>query len=160
MTVPSYQKRLLLLREILAEGINLFRMLHDSEEQLREQLITGDHRALIEAEKKRVLIREQIAALEERRKALVPEGTGLRSFIKTMVGKNSQAELLSKLALILGELREIKVIHEVNRNLLEERLRFSQELREKLQAARLTYDERGQLNKLEDGPLPNLDRNC
>jgi hypothetical protein len=42
----------MLLEEILSDGVKLFRMLAESEEQLRKQLITGDHQALIEAEKK------------------------------------------------------------------------------------------------------------
>lgn len=87
MTVPSYQQRLMLLEEILADGIELFKLLHESEEQLREQLVKGDHRALIEAEQKRASIREQIAALEDRRKTLVPQGTGLQKYITTMIKK-------------------------------------------------------------------------
>lgn len=158
--VPSYRKRLMLFDEVLGDAIRLFRMLHQSEEQLREQLITGDYRALIEAEKKRSLIQEQINSLEERRKALVPEGTGLRKYIKTKIGKSSQVELLSKLAVILEELREIKVINEVNRSLLVERVRFSKDLQEAMLAAKLTYNERGHLKNEDKNSIRNLDRNC
>lgn len=160
MKAPSYRERLLLLEEVLAGGIVLFRRLHESEEQLREQLITGNHRALIEAEEKRASIREEITALEERRKILVPEGTGLQTYIKTKIGKSSQGRLLARLNLIIRELREIKVISAVNRNLLEERLRFSKELQEKLLDSRLTYNENGRLKKQETGPSQNLDHSC
>ncbi len=157
---PSYRKRLMLLDEILNDAIRLFKLLHQSEEQLREQLITGDYRALIEAEKKRSLIQEQVTTLEERRKALVPEGTGLRKYIRTKVGKSSQVELLTKLAAVLEELREIKVLNEVNRSLLVERLRFSKELQEALLAAKMTYNERGRLTQEDEDSFRNLDRNC
>lgn len=150
----------MLLDEILNDAIRLFKLLHQSEEQLREQLITGDYRALIEAEKKRSLIQEQVTTLEERRKALVPEGTGLRKYIRTKVGKSSQVELLTKLAAVLEELREIKVLNEVNRSLLVERLRFSKELQEALLAAKMTYNERGRLTQEDEDSFRNLDRNC
>lgn len=150
----------MLLDEILNDAIRLFKMLHQSEEQLREQLITGDYRALIETEKNRSLLQEQITALEERRTALAPEGTGLRKYIKTKIGKSSQADLLTKLAAVLEELREIKVLNEVNRSLMVERLRFSKELQEALLAAKMTYNERGRLTQEDEDSFRNLDRNC
>jgi hypothetical protein len=160
MAVLPYRKRLILLEEILTDGVRLFKMLHQSEEQLRRQLITGDYQAMIEAEEKRSLIQHQISALEEKRKGLVPEGTGMQKYIKTKVGMSSQPELLVKLANILEELKAVRVVHEVNRTLLEERLRFSKELQEALLAAKLTYDQRGQLKSEDEGCSLNIDRNC
>jgi len=160
MKAPSYRKRLKLLGNILSDGIKLFRMLHDSEELLREQLIKGDYQALIDAEEKRSLIQDQVNALEERRKALVPEGTGLQKYIRTTIGKSSQAELFSKLAEIIEELKSIRIIHEVNRSLLQERLRFTRELQERLLSDRFTYDERGQLKNEKRNSIKNLDTNC
>ena len=160
MNKPSYQARQHHLEEVLDEGISLFQKLHKSEEELREQLIKGDHKALIEAEGQRNALREQIAALEEKRKTFVPEGRGLRSYIKTMIAKSSQERLLEKLATIMSELREIKALHEVNRSLLEERLRFSKELQERLSEARFTYDERGELRDVKQDSPGNIDRSC
>jgi len=150
----------MLLKEILIDGGNLFKMLRESEEQLQEQLITGDHRALVEAEENRTLLRSKISVLEEKRKSLVPEDTGMHRYIKTMVAKSSQVEMIASLDEVLEELKRIKVIHEVNRSLLEERLRFSKEIRESLFASKITYDERGQLTRNQLRPSQNLDRNC
>jgi hypothetical protein len=160
MKAPSYRKRLMLLDEILSDGMTLFKMLHESEELLRKQLVKGDYQALIDAEEKRTLIQSQINALEERRKALVPEGTGLQKYIRTTIGKSSQAELLGKLAEIIEELKSIRVIHEVNRSLLRERLRFTRELQERLLVDRMTYDKRGQLKDENRNSIKNLDTNC
>ncbi len=160
MKAPSYRKRLMLLDDILSDGIKLFRMLHESEELLREQLIKGDYQALMDAEEKRTLIQNQVNALEERRKALVSEGTGLQKFIRTAIGKSSQAELLGKLAEIIEELKSIRVIHEVNRSLLQERLRFTRELQEMQLADKMTYNERGQLKNENRNSIKNLDTNC
>ena len=160
MKAPSYHKRLMLLEEIISDGVKLFKMLSDSEEQLRKQLITGDHQALIDAEKKRSLIQNQVAALEERRMHLVPEVTGLQEYIKTTIGKSSQPQLLSQLDQIVKELQNIRVVNEVNRSLLQERLRFSKELRKSFQTTKLTYDRRGKLKNGDDDPIKNLDRNC
>jgi hypothetical protein len=160
MKAPSYRKRLILLEDILSDGIKLFRTLHESEELLREQLIKGDYQAVMDAEEKRSLIQNQVNALEERRKALVPEGTGLQKYIRTTIGRSSQAELLAKLAEIIEELKSIRVIHEVNRSLLQERLRFTRELQERMLAERITYDERGQLKNENRNSIKNLDTNC
>ncbi len=160
MKAPSYRKRLMLLDDILSDGIKLFRMLHESEELLREQLIKGDYQALMDAEEKRNLIQNQVNALEEKRKALVPEGTGLQKYISTAIGKSSQAKLLGKLAVIIEELKSIRVIHEVNRSLLQERLRFTRELQEIQLADRMTYNERGQLKNENRNSIKNLDTNC
>lgn len=160
MNKPSYQTRQHQLEEVLDEGILLFQKLHQSEEELREQLIKGDHKALVEAENRRSVLREQIAVMEDRRKTIVPEGKGLQSYIKTMIAKSSQERLLEKLAAIMSELREIKVLHEVNRCLLDERLRFSKELKDRLSEARLTYDERGELRDIKQDSSGNIDRSC
>ena len=160
MNKPSYQARQQQLEAVLDEGILLFQKLHQSEEELRGQLIKGDHKALAEAESQRNALREQIAALEEKRKAIVPEGTGLRSYVKTMIAKSNQERLLEKLAVIMSELREIKVLHEVNRSLLDERLRFSKELQDRLSQSRLTYDERGELKEINRDSKGNIDRSC
>lgn len=160
MAGPSYRKRLLLLEEIFADGIKLFKMLHQSEEQLREQLVAGDFRALMETEKVRSLIKEKIASLEDRRRNLVPEEVSLNSYIRTMIARSRQPSLLAALAEIQEDLRAIRVINEVNRALLEERLRFSKELQESAFAPKTTYDQKGQLKNGEEGPPQNLDRNC
>jgi hypothetical protein len=160
MTEPSYHKRLMLLEELLADGARLFKMLQESEEQLREQLIAGDYQELMESDKERSFIQQHIASLEERRKSLVPEGTGLQKYILTTIQKSRQADLLVKLSRVTELLKQIKVHHEVNKVLMEERLRFSRELQESLLEARLTYDERGQLKNEDKGPAKNLDRNC
>ncbi len=160
MALPSYRKRLMMFKEILTDGSKLFKMLRESEEQLQEQLLTGDHRSLTEAEENRSLLRKKIAALEERRKELVPDNMGMQKYIRTMVPKSSQGEMITHLEKVLEELKQIKVVHEVNRSLLEERLRFSKEIRETLLSPKITYDERGQLTKSPVRPIQNLDRNC
>lgn len=68
--------------------------------------------------------------------------------------------MLTKLAAVLEELREIKVLNEVNRSLMVERLRFSKELQEALLAAKTTYNERGRLAQEGKDSIRNLDRNC
>lgn len=158
MKAPSYQKRLMLLEEILSDGVKLFKMLSESEDELRRQLTTGDHLALAAAEKKRVLISNQVTRLEEKRKALIPEGTGVRHYIKTTIGKSSQPRLLAQLEQIIKELQQSRVLNEVNRSLLQERLRFSQDLRASLELSELTYDRKGKLKDDDDQPIKNLDR--
>ena len=160
MNKPSYQTRQDQLEQVLDEGIILFQKLRQSEEELREQLIKGDHKALVEAESRRNALRDQIAALEDKRKAIVPEGAGLQGYIKTKIAKSSQKRLIEKLTAIMSELRETKVLHEVNRSLLDERLRFSKELQDRLSKSRLTYDERGELKDINQDSKGNIDRSC
>ncbi len=160
MNKPSYQARQYQLEEVLDEGILLFQKLYQSEEELREQLIKGDHKALVEAESRRSVLREQIASVEDRRTAIVPEGAGLQSYIKTMIARSSQGRFLEKQATIMSELRKIKVLNEVNRCLLDERLRFSKELQDRLSEARLTYDERGELRDNKQDSSGNIDHSC
>lgn len=160
MNKPSYQLRQHQLEEVLDEGILLFQKLHHLEEELREQLIKGDHKALVEAEDRRSTLRQKIAEIEEKRIKIVPEGTGLQSYIKNKIAKSSQERLLEKAAAVMEELLEIKALQEVNRSLLEERLRFSKELRDKLSEARLTYDERGEIKEIKRGQSNNIDRSC
>ncbi len=160
MALLSYRERLKLLDELLTNGITVFKKLYRSEEQLRSQLIKGDHQALLAAEEERNRIQRQVILLEDRRKVLVPDGTGLLTYIKTMIGKSKQAALLAKLEIIQEELINTRVIHEVNRSLLEERIRFTRELQDTLSATRLTYDKKGQLDKGRDDPSKKIDRNC
>ncbi len=160
MNKPSYQLRQHQLEEVLDEGILLFQKLHHLEEELREQLIKGDHKALVEAEDRRSTLRQKIAEIEEKRIKIVPEGTGLQSYIKNKIAKSSQERLLEKADAVMEELLEIKALQEVNRSLLEERLRFSKELRDKLSEARLTYDERGEIKEIKRGQSNNIDRSC
>lgn len=161
MVMLSYRKKLILLEEIMTDGVRLFKKLLDSEEQLREQLIAGDYQALLKADQKRSDLQQEINTLEERRKALISTDRSMQSFIKTKIGKSSQPGLLEKLATVQETLKKIRVVHEVNRNLLDERLRFSRELQDRLLATKVTYyNQRGQLNKGEAGPSKNIDRNC
>ena len=160
MTAPSYRKRLMLLEEVLTEGEKLFRMLLQSEEQLRELLIRGDYKAVLDAEEKRSIIRKNIEQMEEKRKMIISEGESLRSYIKAKIGKSRQDQMIAVLDNIREVLLQIKAFNEVNRVLLEERLRFSKELQACLTANRLTYNEKGKLRKGNQGPLQSLDRNC
>ncbi|MGM0651585.1 MAG: flagellar export chaperone FlgN [Bacillota bacterium] len=159
MNKPSYQLRQHQLEEVLDEGTLLFQKLKHSEEELREHLIKGDHKALIEAEERRSNIKEKITEMEDKRKAIIPEGKGLQGYIKSMVAKSSQEIFLKKQAAVMSVLRDIKALHEVNRILLKERLRFSKELQEILADSRLTYNEHGQL-KDDKQDSSNIDRSC
>lgn len=160
MTGPSYRKRLIMLEDILADGVKLFGRLRQSEERMRQHLISGDYEALVELERERDLVQKNIEYLEERRKQLVPGQVSMQRYIKTMVGKSRQEKMLGQLKEIKEILRDIRVVHEVNRALLAERTRFSRELRERLQARKAIYDQRGRLSKGEDDLPQNLDRNC
>ncbi len=161
MTVPSGRERTRLLDELLTDGKKLFGKMLDSEEQLRNQLITGDYETLLEADDERNKIRQEVVLFEERRKALVPAGTSMLSYIKTMIGKRSQPAMLKKLSAIQGDLKSIRVLNEINQVLLAERLRFTRDLQESA-AFNDTgfYDQKGRLSKGEARPSKKLDRNC
>ncbi len=161
MSGPSYKKRAMLLEDILREGIRLFKIMLESEEALREQLVLNNHRAILESEQERLEIQEEINSLEKRRKALIPSGTGVQNFIKTRIAKSSQPELLKKLAKLQEVLKEIRAIHEVNQVLLNERIRFTRELQQGVLESRTTYyDQKGRLSKGEEKPSKRIDRNC
>ncbi len=160
MSMPSYQKRVMLLDEILTEGIRLFKRMLASEENLRKQLVNGDHRAIMESEQERKTLQVEINTLEEKRKALIPAGTGMQSFIKRKISRSKQPLLLDKLNELQVILKEIRTIHEVNQVLMAERLRFSKEIQEKvLNSQTAYYDQKGRLNK-EEKPSKKIDRNC
>ena len=159
MSMPSYQKRALLLDEILTEGIKLFKRMLASEEDLRKQLIKGDHRAIMESEQERKELQLAINALEDKRKALIPAGTGMQKYIKSWIGKSKQPILMGKLNELQVILKEMRAIHEVNQVLMAERLRFSKEIQEKVLSQTAYYDQKGRLNK-EEKPSKRIDRNC
>ncbi len=161
MSVPSYKNRAILLGEILTEGIRLFKKLLESEEALRQQLMKGDHRALLESEQERLEVQEEINDLEEKRKALIPTGTGVQNFITTKIEKSSQPGLLKQLAELQEVLKKIRAVHEVNQVLLTERLRFTRELQQATLESKTTYyDQKGRLSKGEGKPSKRIDRNC
>lgn len=157
MKAPSYKRRQL-LEEILDDGVKLFSMLSQSEEELRRELVSGDHAAFSAAEKNRLLLLEKIGRLEERRKKLIPEGTGLKKYIKSTANKSHQAFLLTKLDKIIEELQKSRVLNEVNRHLLQERWRFFKDLPGPAEETKLTYDRQGKLKKGAERPIKNLDR--
>lgn len=161
MSVPSYKQRAMLLEDILTEGIRLFKKMLELEEALREQLVVGDHQALLDSEQDRLEVQEEINSLEKRRKALIPTGTGVQNFIKSRIARSSQPELMKKLAELQDILKEIRVIHDVNQVLLDERLRFTRELQQGiLESKTAYYDQKGRLNKEEEKPSKRIDRNC
>lgn len=161
MNVPPGRERTRLLDEVLTDGKELFKKMLDSEEQLRNQLVTGNYEALLEADDERYKIRQEVALFEERREALVPAGTSMLTYIKTMIEKSSQPAMLEKLFAIQSDLKSIRVLNEVNQALLEERLRFSRELQEST-AFKDTgfYDQKGRLSKGVARSSKKLDRNC
>jgi|LFRM01.1.fsa_nt_gb hypothetical protein len=160
MKAPSYRQRLEMLRDILETGQSLFSRMRQVEEQLQAQLIAGDHAAVSADEGLREELQRELAALEKKRRALLPAGMGMHRYITTFVGRSRQEDYLKKLEAVRAELQKLAALHEVNRTLLAERLRIAAELREKMAADRITYDRRGQLEEDRAGDAFNLDRNC
>ncbi len=161
MAVPAYREKVIELDIVLSEGTKLFKNILYMEERMRKQLMSGDYKALLSDENTRSDLKQKTADLEDRRKNLVYANTGIEEYIKANVEKSSQPDLLEKLAEIRRTLQEIRAIHEVNRALLEERLRFSKELQELVLSSRLAYyDQNGRLQRTEPGSPKTLDQSC
>lgn len=161
MAAPAYRERMMELSIVLNEGANLFKNILYMEERLRKQLMSGDYRALLSDENTRLDLKQKVADLEERRKTLVPADTGIEQYIKANAGNSNQRALLEKLAEIRETLQEVRALNEVNRVLLEERLRFSRELQELILSSRLAYyDQNGRLQRTDPGAPKNLDQSC
>jgi len=151
------------IQMLLSKGNRLFSELLQVEERLRELLIKGEARKIMGVEDYRINLHKQIASLEEKRRALIPHGTGIGSYIKSVFDKSEQHEMLEKLESIQDKLKQIRVLQEVNRCILQERLRFSRELQDllhQLHHQKEIYDDRGQLQLFQNGTAINLDRNC
>ncbi len=160
MIEPSYRNRLFELKAILDETRCLFTSLHDLEEELQLQLINLDRQAFLASAEKRDKILEQLAALEERKKTLLPGGIGFKTFIYRLIGKSSQAGLLEQLETNIKLFDQVRAIHEVNRSLLQEGLRFSKKLEELFSTGKPVYNEQGLLKQEERDAIKNIDRNC
>lgn len=158
MNGPPQGDRSQQVAALLSTGLDLFKRLQRSEEELREHLISGNHHALTEAEGGRQALLEEVARLEKLRAALVPENEDLHSWINREFDAAGCGEMLARLEEIRELLRNIEVLNRVNRVLLKERTRFAREMRETFSPARPVYDRRGRLEK-EKTPR-NLDRNC
>ncbi len=160
MAEPSYKKRLRQLEALLDDQISLFARLKESEQQLQQQLITGDLQALHRYERERLSIKQELVEMEKRHREMVPEGTALSTYIRTTIPRSQQALLLNKTELITEELVAVKTVHTVNQSLMEVSLRFSKELQRSLRLEIFTYDGRGKLSENEKKPRRRLDYNC
>ncbi|GEM_PF-4642224 len=161
MAVPVYREKAVQLDNVLTEGTKLYKSLLNMEEKLRKQLMKGDYNALLEDEEKRKLLQQEIACLEDKRKSLVPGERSIREYIKTRIAKTSQPALLEKLDEIKDILQKTKAVHEVNRALLEERIRFSKELQDLVLNTKIAhYDQKGRLQRSGPGAAGSLNRSC
>ncbi len=165
---PTARSGLTGLQEILEEGVALLAGLHRSEESLQEQLIRGDYRALAAAEKERSELQRRLAALEEKRRQLVPRGMSIRGFMAQLAGTKTAATrdgeagpdlLPALLDQFRDELLQVYALQEVNRELLRERLRFSREI-QALLLGREAYTDRGEASHSAEKSTIMLDRNC
>lgn len=173
MSDSSVQATASALLELLHEGLALLAGLHRLEEDMQEQLIQGRFRELAAGEKTRGEWQFLLASLEERLRSVVPPGMVLRDCMAQLAGlpagakseperegsgagRDAPADLFNHLR---ARLVQVRALQEVNRALLQERLRFSREM-QALLLGRELYDVRGQVPPSAAECAAALDRSC
>ena len=137
------------VRSLLGRQRDRLARLLEREEELHRCLIKGEHAGVAEVNQARASLAEELALWEKRRVALIPAGSTFRTFIA-----ENMAELLPLLEESRALLLRLQTVKELNAVLLQERLRFAQEIKGILLSGEETYNPRGALTP----PLEDISR--
>jgi len=148
------------LQRILEETKSVFQRVRETEEKLQDHLVKGEALEIQELEPVRLELQQEAERLKEERESLLPEGYTTRSLIGEHAYNEDRETFLSLLDGIDDLVYQVKAHQEVNRSLLQERLRFVREMREVLLPGEKTYDTSGQVSYRGENKNFNLDQSC
>jgi len=148
------------LRHILQETARLLARVKETEMKLQCHIARGQTREIQELEQQRDRLQREVSDLEAKRTLLIPSGSGVRTYIKEHATPREREEFLSLLEEIGGLIYQVQNHQEVNRSLLEERIRFTREMQELLLPTAKTYDPSGQVNYRDGARNSQIDRSC
>ena len=148
------------LQQVLAETRDLFYRVRDTEEKLQGHIVRGEAQEIADLEPFRQELEQEMLRLQEKRRQLLPRDYTARSFIREHASPGARNTILALLDEINGLAYQLRNHQEVNRSLLQERLRHVQEMRELLLPQDKTYDPYGQVHQRESYTNFNLNRGC
>ena len=122
------------LKKLLQKIADMLTHTRETEEKLQHLIARNQTREIQSMDLYRRQLQEQMQQLEARRQQIVPAGTSIRTYIKEQADAREREEFLSLLEEIGSLVYQVQNHQEVNRSLLEERLRFSREMQELLLA--------------------------
>ena len=156
----SELKALKELEQILQETRKVFLRVMETEEKLQDHIVKGEASEILELEPLRQQLQQEAQRLKDRREEILPSGCSVRSYIRDNASPGEREDFLSLFEEINNLVYQVRAHQEVNRGLLQERLRFVREMREVLFPSEKTYDPSGQLNFQEGNKNINLDQSC
>ena len=133
--------------------------LEKKEHQLKQLLVKGKVEEIQQLDDYRLTLQKKLERLKQERSRLLPEGMGLRQYLQDNTPLDQRMEMTQLLEAVTGSLYHLQSIQDVNRNLLEDRLRHSREVIEAFMPSASTYDDSGQVNQ-SYGETFNINKNC